>query len=154
VKTAPGQYVTRNQVLASMSNFDSFAPERVPIFSHEGLAIWMSELPRFVSMLGRHVPPDRTIIHRAMYAPVRGDADHANRCLQRMYDALSEELGGAAVIEPSAAVFRAAPDHKWGSAPFHFVDAYYVEIAQKIMAAAGLSLPIKPGFTFRKPASA
>ena len=150
VETAPGHYVTRNQILSSMSNFDSLVPAHLPIFSDAGLAIWMSALPRVVSMLGRHVAPSRTIIHRAMYAPVRDDADHANRYLRRMYDALDDALVDATVIAPSAAVFRAAPDHKWGPAPFHFVDSYYIEVAQAIMAAAGISLPIKPGFTYRK----
>jgi hypothetical protein len=148
VETAPGQYVTRTQILSAMSNFDSLVPKHLPIFSETGLAIWLSALPRFVAMLGRHVPPERTIVHRAMYAPVRYDADHANRYLHQMYDALGDALGDATVITPSAEVFRAAPDHKWGPAPFHFVDTYYIEIAQKIMTAAGISLPIKPGFTF------
>lgn len=146
VETEPGEYVTRNQILSAMSDFDRHAATRIRIFSASGYARWSESLPRFADMLLEHVPAARVMIHKALYAPVRDDAEEANRYLEQMYGRLHEEIPQATLIVPSSDVFRAKPDHKWGPAPFHFVDAYYVEVATAIMDVAGIDLPIKESY--------
>lgn len=150
VETEPGHYVTRSQILAAMSNFDDFAPRPIRIFSEPGFEAWSGALPRFAALLERHVPQDRTLIHRAMYASDDDEGQRANHYLALMYDALAKALPGARVITPSAEVFRAEPNHRWGPAPFHYVDDYYFEIAAKILSACGIVHPFKEGFTFVK----
>lgn len=149
------RYVTRSQILSAMSDFDRHVNGAVRIFSTEGFAIWKRSLPKFARMLGRYVPEERTIIHRALYAPgARAIADE-NDYLDRMYDELAAAMPRARLVSPSAAVFRASAHHKWGPAPFHYVDEYYREMAAKILAECGLARPFKAGFTFQAdPASA
>lgn len=150
VETKPGHFVTRSQILAQMTDFDRFAPKRIRIFSRDGFEAWSDALPRFVSMLGRHLPQERTLIHRAMYASDDEAGQQANHYLGQMYDALAASLPGADLITPSPELLRAEPNHRWGTAPFHYIDDYYFDIAARILAACGIELPFKQGFTFVK----
>ena len=143
------RYLTRGQILAQKSNIDSLLGGPVRIFSPKGQRIWMRALPRFATMLRAAVPNERVIVHRALYAGDDAAAQRANGYLSTMYDALEAAFPGCTSVRPSAEVFAADPQHKWGPAPYHFVDAFYFEMARRIMEVAGIDLPLKQDFTFR-----
>jgi hypothetical protein len=141
-------YVTRGQILAQKSNVDDLIGSPVKIFSRKGLKIWRRALPTFAAMLRAHVPNERVIVNRTLYTNTVDSAGTANRFLDKMYDDVAAAFPGCTVLRPSAAVFRSEPNHKWGPAPYHFVDEFYFEMARRIMDVCGIDLPMRPGFTF------
>jgi hypothetical protein len=96
---------------------------------------------RFAALL----PPQPVVVHRAFWAvsdidgrdlEERADAERANTWLTRAYDLLETAIGDRAqAVEPPAALRIADPAHRWGLAPFHYIPAYYDDLAAQIRAA-------------------
>jgi hypothetical protein len=133
IEVEPGHYVTHSDILA-LSNFDQVSDKRkIATFSEEGFAAWTSALPRFASILLDNVPEDRIVIHHALFAGPSKPSLLANSYLDRMYGELYRLLPKALPLRASPENFEAPRDHKWGYAPFHYVDGYYQELASALL---------------------
>lgn len=147
-----GSYLTRSQVLSSLTNFDAISDKkRIRILSNEGFSIWAGALPAFVDILSSKVPIRDVIIHRALYAG-GPESEKKNQFLRRMYDELQRVLPDAGVVEVAGDAFAPEPNHKWGAAPFHYRDDYYVEVVRQLQCITGANLPLRAGFSLCKTA--
>lgn len=90
------------------------------------------------------LPQQPVVVHRAYWAlrdtggrtlEEAARAKAANRWLERAYAVLESALGDRAVpVEPDPALRVAEPSHRWGLAPFHYVDDYYDDLSQQVRA--------------------
>ena len=108
----------------------------------------------FVERLTRIVPPQRVILHRALWMSSlrRGDAvapfpearaafgARHNEALGRDYDALASRLGGP-VFGPEPERHHADADHKWALEPFHYEPAYNDAAIAELQRLFGVSKP-------------
>ena len=92
------------------------------------------------------LPADQPIVvHRALWATrdVGGAtlgkpllANRSNEWLNRAYDILGRALGERCrFVAPDESVRRADPSHRWGLAPFHYIPAYYDDLAGQVRQA-------------------
>lgn len=58
--------------------------------------------------------------------------DTANATLAAMYEMIDEDLAPSQVIRFDDAVLLGADGHRWGRSPFHYVDAYYLELLRRL----------------------
>ena len=125
----------------------------VPRGSDEARRLWLDGLLRFADVLGRELPDTRVILHDARCATVYEDAVAARRplgpdwefwpgapsrieALNALFDdyaaALRDALHKMAVIRAPDALTLATETHRWGLAPFHYVDAYYDAVCRQL----------------------
>lgn len=143
---------TGSGLVAGSSYFDRSGladrPGTVVVAEDEALAAdgpFAAAADRFAALL----PPQPVVVHRAFWAvrdtdgrdlEERADAERANAWLARAYHLLEAAIGTRVrTVEPSAALRIADPGHRWGLAPFHYIPAYYDDLAAQIRAA--LSAP-------------
>lgn len=96
---------------------------------------------QFASLL----PTQPVVVHRALWATAdiegRPLSNHelaarSNTWLERAYDLLEAAIGARVTsIAPPDELRVADPAHRWGLAPFHFPDAYYDALSDRIRAA-------------------
>jgi hypothetical protein len=91
------------------------------------------------------LPQQPVVVHRAYWAvrdvagrPLaeaeRGRA--VNHWLERAYTTLESALGDRAVrVEPDPGLLVAEPGHRWGLAPFHYVEDYYDDLSSRLREA-------------------
>ncbi|GAB4066936.1 hypothetical protein KHC28_17315 [Ancylobacter sonchi] len=99
----------------------------------------LKQAPLWAAQLKKAVGDTPIVIHRAVwaYGADVGEAavDDQNLFLNQLYDIICAALPDACVVSADASVQRAAQEHQWGAAPFHYIDAYYVDVWSKISAA-------------------
>lgn len=57
-----------------------------------------------------------------------------NSFLNRMYEYVESNFKDVKILEYSNSLFVANPNHKWGLAPFHYIDELYIETITKLSA--------------------
>ncbi|MCB4768356.1 DUF6270 domain-containing protein [Ancylobacter sp. Lp-2] len=79
------------------------------------------------------------VVHRALWADdgsiTTEKLAEQNAFLNELYDIIGANLPDAIVVSADASVQRAAEEHMWGTAPFHYVDEYYHDVWNKILAS-------------------
>ncbi|MHC8946879.1 DUF6270 domain-containing protein [Advenella incenata] len=58
--------------------------------------------------------------------------DSNNAYLQILYENIEQDLGKEAFFEFDPELLKAASKHKWGPAPFHYSDEFYLDLIQKV----------------------
>jgi len=119
--------------------------------SNEGIALWTSGLRHLLSQVRCHAPNTTVILHRAWFQdrientdgdPVAwdpavrlpgrtGTIKDFNAMLSHMYK-IAEDEGVTVIVEAEEQNQVAAAEHRWGTNPIHYVDAYYKDCWGKI----------------------
>lgn len=131
--------------------------EIVPVkrLSDAGRELFDAAAEQFAQRVTEVIPPERVILHRALWCTrYRGDdgalhpfgADRLAACerhnamLEHGYEALARAFGGrAGTIGVDLERHVADANHKWQLEPYHYDDAYAAETTQRLGALLGLS---------------
>ena len=138
-----GSFVTESASLVRTSAYKDILNSKENIHTFLGRErIDRDCMPRFadrILSLGR-----RIILHKAFWATeFRSDEGlvrfekydyhkRMNDALSWRYDFLEKLLPGASVADPPDSIRIAEPAHRWGLAPFHYVDEYYSYVMSKL----------------------
>jgi Family of unknown function (DUF6270) len=119
----------------------------IDLYSDDGRQLFATALRKLLAALKESgFPQDRVILHRAWWArtvqeagQVRplgatdlADAHRNNTLLAEAYRIIKAELPGCRTIEVDKARLVADAAHKWGAAPFHYIDAYHDDFRAKL----------------------
>lgn len=125
--------ITHNELTRSVD-----VVSRTNFTDPEFLQKWMNSAKTFGDVLGEK--KRRVIVNHTPWArrfndgQVVKDSDVPtsiyNRILERMTNYLSEL--GFSVVKLSPEEVKASPNHKWGSAPFHYDDQTYVKMVNRL----------------------
>ncbi|RJG40802.1 hypothetical protein D3Y55_26580 [Mesorhizobium sp. DCY119] len=136
IEYEPGHYVTYSEIM-KMSNYARVTDRATIVgFTEAWAPHWYGALPRFASILRKHIPEDKIIIHHAYYADHSKIGTNANRHLERMYAEIQRLFPAAASIRASERNLQGDPDHRWGAAPYHYVPGYYEEMGEMLFSIA------------------
>lgn len=141
-----GSVVTFSQAATAYSNARSLVARLVRPYSAEYVQMFESAIGPFAERLGARP----VVLHRALYAEGDWNWEEANRVLEHFYSLAERHLAQAAVIEVPASLRVSSPGHKWGVAPYHYVDGYYRGFVEQWSQALGDGLAAKPSFTLQK----
>ena len=130
-ETTCGTLISWSQAAMAFSNARSLIKRLIKPYSDEHIELFEAAIGPFAERLSRR----QVLLHRALYAP--GDWPHlaANAVLRRFYDLTEAKLPHAVVINPPTTVRKPELDHKWGRGPYHYVDAYYRDFAERFARA-------------------
>ena len=127
----------------------------VPRRSEEAQRLWRRGLVRFADVLRRELPDTRVILHDARCATRQVDAqgrlhalgpdwefwpgapsgiDELNGLFESYAGDLRKALPDMAVVRAPEAATLASETHRWGLAPFHYVEAYYEAVWNQLEA--------------------
>lgn len=118
----------------------------LPFGSDEHFRLWSAQAQRMRELLTGLVVFEKTIVLHVPWALVTSDgrltpwsmgtsAKDANSAYMRYYQQLREL--GFTLIELQPLGVLADPEHRWGLAPFHYTQAVYEEIAQRVLEILG-----------------
>lgn len=141
-----GTYVSYSQAASNFSNARSLISRYVQAFSDEHVSLFKDAIIKFSAEL--HEIP--IVIHRAFYAPGDWEYENANRTLSQLYDIASQHFPNALSLEMDEKIRRSELNHKWGAAPYHYIDQYYQNFVTEFSKITGVPLTIRPSFTLRK----
>jgi len=132
-----GEYITRNVVYSA----NPIPGRTIAMGNDEHFELWKHALDQFL----RSVSGIRLIVNATPWAlttdqgnPVNGDSSRAanfNLLVEPYYAELAARGIEIIRVEQSKAIARV--DHKWGEAPFHFVDETYKEMLVQLKALLG-----------------
>lgn len=115
-----GAVVTSSQPARMFSNLDSLLLTKVEAFSDEHLMIFESSMKSCsIFFTNRQV-----FIHKALYVDSMQKFNE-NIVLNKMYDMLLNAIPHAFLIEAEDGSRVENENHKWGLAPYHYIDSYY-----------------------------
>ncbi len=117
--------------------------------------LWLRGLTDFLAFVrGTSLRDARLILHSARWAeptpadfeilPGRGGDPTAHNALLARYEAALLASAPETSLVAAPALRIADPAHTWGESPFHYVPAYYAEIARQL-GALGVFLPCEAG---------
>lgn len=144
VRTTDGKYVTYSYDLQSAGVFTRMQElgtygERVHFGTDEHFQLWVTAVDDFLVFLKASGILDKVLLVIAPWATTADDGgtpnhwtqgptpDEANALYPRYYDYLTDVWRLRSVTIPEEAVITRR-DHKWGPAPYHYVDAAYEHI--------------------------
>lgn len=144
--TRCGTYVTFSQAASGFSNARSLITRLIQPYSDEHVELFRQAIGSFAPWLGSRT----VIIHKAFYAEGNWEFAHANRVLGKMYEMVIRSLSSSRIIEVGQGLRVSCPSHKWGLAPYHYIDGYYQDFVEQFAARTGLPVSVKPAFTLQK----
>jgi hypothetical protein len=150
-------FVTRSSAYRAAGLEESPPWEVRPVsrMSEAGRRLFEEAAVRFAQRVAEVVPPERVIVHRALWCTryrAAGDvrtfsAERLNVCtrhnamLEHGYDALERAFGGrAAVIGVDLERHLADADHKWQLEPYHYDADYHREQVGRVHELLGVRL--------------
>jgi hypothetical protein len=142
-----GALVTYSQPAAGCSNARTLIQRLIPAYSDEHRDLFRKAIPVFAERIG----PRPVVIHRALYAPGDWDFERANRVLGEFYGLAAKFMKSATVVEVEPQHRVSSASHKWGFAPYHYVDAYYRNFVGQFSASMWAGVAVKHGFTLQNP---
>ena len=151
VYTSPSEGVLTRSLEAMQSGIDRSMRENmehIPFGSDEHFARWRASLEQLLRDLRAIGLIERTLFLGVEWAELDTNRNNAaasfgvhagaaNAQFARYYDAIESSAGNGLFRLPANLV-RADPNHRWGSAPFHYDDATYWTIAAEIAARASV----------------
>ena len=55
-----------------------------------------------------------------------------------------------AIVEVDEVNLLSNADHKWGLAPYHYIDNYYMQVIEKINEQTNINIVVNKKYTMRK----
>jgi hypothetical protein len=144
--TLCGTYVTFSQAASGFSNARSLLSRLIKPYSDEHVELFGKAIKDFAAKLSNRT----VVIHKALYAEGDWEFETANRVLSDFYDMAIKSLNSSVVIEVVNGLRASSPTHKWGIAPYHYVDGYYQDFVEQFAARTGLPVSVRPAFTLQK----
>lgn len=95
----------------------------------------------------------KIILHKSFYAKDAGSAwdyHKANKVLNDLYTYLESNIKIYGVVEVEHALVRSSSGHKWGLAPFHYIDEYYLSFANQLSKIIDLNVSLKTNYSMQK----
>lgn len=118
--------------------------------SPEFMALWRTGWERLRDTLREAGRLERVRVNAVRWAECTGSgtdfgAAHppeqiaaANATLASMYELIAGDLAPGQLLQFDDAVLRGADEHRWGRSPFHYVDAYYLDLLGRLGVPAAL----------------
>lgn len=144
--TRCGTCVTFSQAASGFSNARVLIDRMIPAYSEEHVDLFGKAIGEFAARLANRT----VVVHRALYAEGDWEFENANRVLNQFYDMAIASLDSPLVIDVDRQLRASSRTHKWGFAPYHYVDGYYEDFVGKLAVGTGLPVSVKPGFTLQK----
>ncbi|MCS0630972.1 DUF6270 domain-containing protein [Telluria mixta] len=105
--------------------------------------LWKAGVDRLFALLAEHGMADRVVVNRVFWADRMEDGmplpaqeekqrETANSLMAWMYGELERYVPERGWMKFSDEVLRSNPAHRWGIAPFHYVDAYYTDALHQL----------------------
>lgn len=152
VRTADGKYITYSYDLDEAGVFRRMKEtglfgEWVRFGTDHHFALWTAAVDRFLANLELHGLTNKLILIIAPWATTMDDGgapvyggreptpDEANALYSRYYDYLTKTKNVRSITIPKA-VAIGKRKHKWGPAPYHYVDAAYEHIREALMTTS------------------
>jgi hypothetical protein len=145
-------YVTLSDVLvkSGLVKNRQYGFRRVSRFSPAGEKLWREVGEEFTARLREIIPPERIILHRAMWCEQYREgrrirsfppallkmARQRNGMLAECYDMLAAALPGCHSLDLGKGGFLADKHHVWGLSPYHYEIGYYRRAAETIREIA------------------
>jgi len=138
---------------AGLGDRERFTFTPIPRLTTEAARLFEDATTAFAERLGEIVPPERVILHRALWLtryrrgdliqefpePRRAFAERHNQALEADYDALAAGLGSAGPeLGPDLDRHFADHDHKWALEPFHYENGYNRAAVEQVRAIVGV----------------
>ena len=99
--------------------------------SDEYFDLWVKGWKKFIYQCKGANKLDRIIINKVYYASSNKskkschDSSVHNLFLDRLYDVIQDDIPSSNIVSFNQDIFISNAVHKWGEAPFHYIDAYY-----------------------------
>lgn len=150
---AADSFVTRSSAFQA-AGLDGLAFEAVHRMSPHGNALFEEAAPRFAERVAAVVPPERIVLHRALWCTHYRWRDEVcafpserlelcrrqNSMLSGGYDALERALGPRTTrIELHPERQLADAEHRWALEPYHYESAYNERAREQLCGLFGLA---------------
>lgn len=143
-------YITFSQYMESHTNALEIYTNKVPRLTMENLSLWINSAKRFVQELKKYYKEENIIIHEAYWAGNDFNAERNNSFLTIYYNFIKILMPKVHVIRIHESFRILNPDHKWGNAPYHYIDAYYQNFILQLSFIISNSIDINNNFTLTK----
>lgn len=137
-----GSIVTLSQASRLYSNLESLVSKKILPFTEEYMNLFIQMIDQ-IDILNN----SKIIIHKALYAESM-ERNNENEKLNFMYEVLHQNLKKSIMIEPDSRYVNAT--HKWGVAPYHYIDEYYKSFVSKLSLAINQPISLKNLHTLNK----
>ena len=138
--------ISLSQAATKFSNARPLITRTISPYSEEHIDLFGNAIRDFSMRLnGRPV-----IVHRSLYSPGDWEFERANRVLDQFYTQAIPLLQPIAVVESAPELRISGTNHKWGLAPYHYIDEYYKDIVRQISEQTGMALALKSRFSLQK----
>ncbi|UGS35720.1 DUF6270 domain-containing protein [Capillimicrobium parvum] len=144
-----GTVVTVSSALQAAGLGENLHPDMRPLrrMSERGCELFAAAAPVFAARVTEIVPPERVILHRALWSLHYTDGERVhpfpdarlelcrlqNDMLDRSYDALADAFGaGVETLQLDPAEHLADAGHRWELEPFHYEASYNREAARRL----------------------
>lgn len=144
--TLCGTYITYSQVLHKFSNNGKQLLQRIiEPYSDEYVDLFLTSIDKFAKKIGdKHV-----FIHKAFYAKGKWEFERQNEILEVYYQRASKAFTKSSIIEVDKAFRISGPNHKWGIAPYHYIDEYYRQFLKEFSKKSGMKISYKKDLTLQ-----
>lgn len=145
--TICGTYITYSRVLSKFSNNGKQLLQRIiQPFSDEHADLFLTSIDKFAKRIG----DKQVFIHKAFYAKTNREFKKENEILSLYYKKAAKAFSNAIVIEVDKAFRISNPGHRWGAAPYHYIDEYYRQFLKELSQKSGLRIFYKKNFSLQK----
>lgn len=119
--------------------------------SDEHYELWEKGWTSFIGLLDSLGKKQRILLNVVKWAEAASDGSVpawgftpeqvflANLYLDKLYSRAAADLDSSQIIRVDSQHFVSNIDHKWGAAPFHYVDAYYLNALNSILGFSNVS---------------
>ena len=133
LKSSDDKYITYSHYMESHTNALDVFTEKIPRLTMENLSLWIQSAKVFVKKLKLIYRDEQIIIHEAYWAGNDIQAERNNTYLSIYYNFLKILLPKSHIIRVEEVYRKMNLNHKWGIAPYHYIDNYYQNFASKLI---------------------
>ncbi|MFS0674937.1 DUF6270 domain-containing protein [Ornithinibacillus sp. 179-J 7C1 HS] len=138
-------YITKSNELISSNFIESIEVQEELISNVNHFKFWAAYAKRFFTKLLKIYDPSKIIIHKTKwraeyldkfsnvksFSNVDGIASK-NRFLDKCYRFIEDTFPQVKIIDMTERDYYASENHKWGLAPYHFEDRYYMNFLRQL----------------------
>lgn len=119
--------------------------------SDEHYELWEKGWTSFIELISSLGKKQRVLLNVVKWAEAASDGNvpawgftseqifSANLYLEKLYSRAAADLEPSQVMRVDSQYFVSSLDHKWGAAPFHYIDAYYLNALDSILEFSNAS---------------
>lgn len=144
-------YITYSLALKENTNIESLQLNKINPFTNQYIDLFCKNIKYFSNKIKNSIDGDRKIIiiHKAYYADPNNKFIRVNKTLNTFYTLLEKYLPNATSIEVPCKYRLSSISHKWGGAPYHYIDEYYLKFIELISCNISQQLKINKNFTLQ-----